>query len=104
MTKALYSALAGVAVLALSSGAFASEPMSLSNTQLDSVTAGATSVTQFFGASQGNLGSAVLVNAINQVAGPNAAAAADVTSVATSTIPGAGAAAVSALRVAITSP
>jgi len=104
MTKVLHCALAGVAVLTFASAAFAQEPTRLSNAQLDSVTAGATSTTLFAGGALGNLGSAVGVIAINQVSGTSAAAAADVTSIASSTKPGPGAQAVSALVTTITSP
>ena len=104
MTKALYGALVGAAMLGFAGTASAQAPIQLTNAQLDRVTAGATSTTLFGGLAAGNLGAAVLVAAINTVAGSSAAAAADVTSVATSTIPGPGAVAGSALVVTITSP
>lgn len=104
MNKALYAALVGAALLGLTGAASAREPMQLTNAQLDNVTAGATSVTLFAGGALGNLGSAVVVTAANAVLGTNAAAAADVTSIATSTIPGPGAQAVSGLVVTLTSP
>jgi hypothetical protein len=104
MNKALYVALVGAALLGLTGAASAREPITLTNAQLDNVTAGAISVTLFAGGALGNLGSAVTVTGVNAVAGTSAAAAANVTSIATSTIPGPGAAAASGLVVTITSP
>jgi hypothetical protein len=104
MNKALYGALVGAAMLGLAGAASAQQPVQLTNAQLDHVTAGATSTTLFGGLALGNLGSAVVVTAANAVAGTSAAAAADVTSIATSTIPGPGATAASGLVVTLTSP
>lgn len=104
MTKALYCAIAGAAMFGFVGTASAQQPVQLTNADLDSVTAGATSTTLFGGLAAGNLGAAVVITALNTVVGTNAAAAADVTSVATSTTPGPGAVAASALTVTLTSP
>ena len=103
MKKGLYLAFALGTMVAFAGGASA-QPLQLTNMQLDHVTGGATSITLFAGGAIGNLGALTNVTATNAVAGVNAAAAADVTSIATSTIPGPGAQAASFLNVIVTSP
>lgn len=101
--KGLSCAFAVAAMVALA-GTASAQPLQLTNAQLDHVTGGASSITLFGGGASGDLGALTTVTALNQVMGANAAAQADVTSIATSTIPGPGAAAASLLSVTLTSP
>jgi hypothetical protein len=104
MIKVTYFALVSAVMLSFVGVASAEEPLQLTNSQLDRVTAGASSATLFAGAAAGTLLSAVGVNSFNRVIGPNAAAAANVTSIAASFTPGPGASAGAALTVLLTSP
>ena len=104
MKKALFSLLAGVAMLGLAGAANAQSPVPLSNAQMDGVTAGATSIGVGLGGAFGTLFSGSAITIDTAVLGPNAAAIGDVTSAAASFTPGPGAVATSGLSIILTSP
>ncbi|HLI12770.1 MAG TPA: hypothetical protein VKY65_14350 [Alphaproteobacteria bacterium] len=104
MKTRLFSLLAGVALLGLATAANAQSPVQLSDSQMDVVTAGATSTALGGAAAFGTLFSGNLVTLATAVNGPNAAALGDVVSIAASFSPGPGAAAASALTIVLTSP
>lgn len=102
MKTKLFSAVAGVALLALAGAANAGEPVRLSDAQMDGVTAGTTAVSVGIGIAVGDLAAASVVTADTVVIGLNATATGSTTSVAASL---AGpAVAVAVTQVAATSP
>jgi hypothetical protein len=100
----LFSLLAGVAMLGFAGAANAQGPVQLSDSQMDHVTAGATSIGVGLGAALGTLFSGTTIQIDTAVAGKNAAAQGNVVSAAASFSPGPSAAAVSVLQMVLTSP
>lgn len=103
MTKAFSALLAGAAMLALSGVAQAQQPMQLTDSQLDHVTAGASALGVFAGAAFGSAISGVTATVTTAVLGANAAASGNVLSFAGS-LNNSGAVAASGLQLTLTSP
>lgn len=102
ITKAR-SLVAAVALL-LAAGAAHAQPAALNDSQMDGVTAGATSIVVGLGAAFGTLSAGNVSSAITQVLGANAFAVATNTSIGSSLGLGGGAVAVSQLQAVLTSP
>ncbi|GGF19994.1 hypothetical protein GCM10011611_27500 [Aliidongia dinghuensis] len=99
-----FHSLVAAGALLLAAGAANAQPAQLNDSQMDNVTAGATSIVVGLGGAFGTLSAGTVATAITQVIGSSAYAAAEATSIGASLGLGGGAAAVSQLQAVLTSP
>lgn len=102
MTKTIFTLLAAAAMAAFAASANAGQ--TLTDAQLDSVTAGATAIGNGFGTAGGSIGSATSINVFTAVRGHGAFATGDIASIGASARRGPQAFAASTLSLGVVSP